>query len=382
MRAVDGVLAALADRPSRGHPWLVGDPCVPPPDELRQSLVEAVRSPRFPYPPPAGSAKLRGLLAAHHIGEGTPTSAEQTVVTAGAKSGLMAVLAAVLEPGDEIICPRPCYPAYPAMARRLGANPVAVDEIGRSFSGWTAAVEERLSARTRAVVLSSPSNPTGASLSPDDGRALFELCRDHALRLICDEAYIAFHWKSKLEAGPVSFDSDRRTVVQLRSASKTWAVCGWRVGWVVADAELARRVAERHVSLVGPASSIAQAGLEAFPSIDPEYLPRARAEVLRRLEECCRVITPFDRGLTVPNGGFYLWIDARPFLHDTGLTTTEWCVRLARQTGVGLWPGEDFARSGWVRLAVTAPEASRWRESLDALEQALGRAASGPLDPL
>jgi aspartate aminotransferase len=341
-----------------------------------------VHSARFPYPPPAGSPKLRGLIAAHHSGEGTPTRAEQTVVTAGAKSGLMAVLAAVLEPGDEIIHPRPCYPAYPVMAERLGARPVAVDEIERSFSGWAAAVEKHLSARTRAVVLSSPSNPSGATLSAEDGQALLELCREHGLRLICDEAYIAFRWKPELDAGPAAFDPDRRTIIQLRSASKTWAVCGWRVGWAVADSSLAGRVAERHVSLLGPASSVAQAGLEAFPLIEPDYLGRARAEVLRRLEECCGVISPFDRRLTLPDGGFYVWIDAGPFLHDTGLATSEWCARLASQTGVGLWPGEDFARPGWVRLAVTAPEQSRWRESLDALEEALRRAASGPLDPL
>jgi aspartate/methionine/tyrosine aminotransferase len=268
------------------------------------------------------------------------------------------------------------------MAKRLGATSVAVDEAQRSFSGWAAVVAEHLTSRTRAVVLSSPSNPTGATLSPKEGRALCELCQDRKLRLICDEAYIEYRWNSKADAGPAAFDPDRRTVVQLRSASKTWAVCGWRVGWVVADAELAGRVAERHVSLLGPASGVAQEGLEAFPSINADYLPKARAEVLRRLEDCCRVISPFDRRLTVPDGGFYLWIDAQPFLHDTGHSTAEWCVRLARQTGVGLWPGEDFGRPGWVRLAVTAPEDSRWRESLDGLGRAFDRAASGPLDPL
>ena len=366
------MIAALAAHGGTASGWLVGEPCVEPPEVVREALVLAARSPSFPYPPAAGLPRLREVLADRHREGGAPASPEQIVVTAGAKAGLLALLAALLEPGDELIHPLPCYPAYPAMARRLGAQPVPVPESGGSFDGWTEAVAGRIGPRTRAVVLASPSNPSGATLTSDQAQDLVELCRDRGVRLICDEAYGAFRFAAGTEKIAADFDPRRHTVVQLQSVSKTWALCGWRIGWVVADADLAAAVAARHTALLNPASGPPQAAMATLPRVPGAYLEAARAAVQGRVESVVAGLQGNGLEVRRPSGGFYLWLDIEEIAMRAGVAgSPELCLTLARDHGVGLWPGEDFGGSLHVRLAVTAPTPERWDEALGNLLQAL-----------
>ncbi len=369
MRALDGVLAALSEHGAATSSWLVGEPCFPPPDVLREALARASSAETFGYAPPAGNPRLREILAAHHTGDGRTAVPEQVVVTNGAKSGLLAVFAALLEPGDELIHPIPSYPAYPAMAARLGARPVAVGEGNGTFDGWPQAVAEHIGPKTRAVVLSSPSNPTGATLSEGQARAMVDLCRDRGLRLICDEAYIEFQGPPDTRIVPADFDPDRTTVVQLRSASKSWALCGWRMGWVVADPDLAARVAARHAGLFNPASGPMQEALTALPQVPDDYLEHARTVVTKRIDTLVTALEASGLAVRKPAGGFYLWLDVSA--RTGGAGTAAFCVDLARRRGVGLWPGEDFGGTSHVRLAVTAPPPDQWDSAVAALIEAL-----------
>ena len=374
MRAVDPVIEALRDRGGTTSNWLVGEPCFAPPDELRDALARASRAPAFCYPPPAGMPELREVLAGRHAEAGCRTTPDDVVVTNGAKGGLLAVFATLLEPGDELIHPLPCYPAYPAMARRFGARPVAVAEGNGSFDGWLEAVADAIGPRTRAVVLSSPSNPTGSTLTEDQAHALVDLCRGRGVRLICDEAYTEFRFKPGSDRLPAHFDPERTTVVQVRSASKSWALCGWRIGWVVADPDFAARVAAQHAALLNPASGPAQEAFASLPLVGADYLARARATVQTRIADLGAALTEQLETVQQPAGGFYLWLDVRARTGDA--STAAFCCALARDHGVGLWPGEDFGGAGYVRLAATAPPSTDWETSVRILESALSSTSS------
>lgn len=368
MRAVDRVIEALDEHGGPTSSWLVGEPCTAPPEELREALAAASRTATFGYPPQAGVPRLREILAANHSGATAAPSPDRVVITHGAKGGLLAVLASLLEPGDELIHPLPCYPAYPAMASLLGARPVPVAEGHGSFDGWPQAVADHLGPRTRAVVLSSPSNPTGATLSEGQTRALVGLCHDRGVRLICDEAYGEFHHQGDHGCSPAALDPDNRTVVQVRSVSKSWALCGWRLGWVIADTALARRVAARHASLLNPASGPAQEALTALPLVNQDYLEHARAAVRDRIERLAMTLEESGQEVRRPDGGFYLWLDVADRVGADG--TADYCVSLARQHGVGLWPGDDFGGPGHVRIAATAPPSEDWTSAVEALRKA------------
>jgi len=287
------------------------------------------------------------------------------VVTHGAKGGLLALFATLLDPGDEIIHPVPGYPAYPAMAHQLGAKPVAVPESDGSFEGWADAVRGRISKRTRAIVVASPSNPTGATLDLDQAGALVDLCRENKVRLLCDEAYIDFQFSSPSVLLPADLDPSRETVVQIRSTSKSWALCGWRIGWVVTDASLASRVASTHAALLNPASGPAQQALLALPDVPDDYLKHSRAVVAHRMDKLCAALNGTGVKIRRPDGGFYVWLDVKQVLEETGSgAVSRWCLELARREGVGLWPGDDFGGSDKVRIAVTAPDDVDWDRSL------------------
>jgi aspartate/methionine/tyrosine aminotransferase len=308
------------------------------------------------------------VLAARHTEAGSTVSADQVVVTHGAKGGLLALFATLLGPGDEIIHPVPGYPAYSAIAQRLGARPVAVPESDGSFAGWAEAISPHIGERTRAIVIASPSNPTGATLDRDQAGALVDLCRERNVRLVCDEAYIDFQFSNRNEILPADLDPSRETVVQVRSTSKSWALCGWRIGWVVADASLASQVASAHAALLNPASGPAQQALLALPDISSEYLQHSRTVVENRMENLCAALEGRGMKTRRPDGGFYVWLDVERLVKETGSgTVNRWCFELARREGVGLWPGDDFGGSNRVRVAVTAPDDADWDRSLTEL---------------
>ena len=360
-RALDLVLEALESHPDSDRSWLVGSPSFEPPDELRRALREAASASSFDYPPPQGIAELRAAVAELHRRDSLALEPENVLITHGAKSGLLTVFGCLIEPGDEILHPAPCYPAYPAAVTALGGTPVAVPhEDGRSI-GEPATFEARITPRTRALVLSSPANPTGGTLTGDQARELVELCRNHGLRLICDEAYEAFRFAPETDRLPAHWDPNLETVIQVRSFSKTYALCGWRIGYVAADPALIRRLTAWQSALLNPPNSMAQQALISAPVVPTSFREETRRRVRNRLDELTAVLA--DAGLEVeaPQGGFYVWA-------NTGRTdTAAWCADLAHRHGIGLWPGEDFLAPGWVRASAVACADSDWEWSLDRL---------------
>ena len=362
-RALDGVIAALGGFNGRKIDLLVGEPCFEPPLQIRTAFARTVGEPVSGYGPPAGLLELRSVLA--EWAGGPAVDPQQLVVTHGAKGGLLALLAALVEPGDEVIHPLPCYPAYPAMVRRFGGVPVGVAETGAGFEGWGRVVAEALGDRTRAVVLSSPSNPSGSILTASELESVVELCAVHGVRLILDQAYDAF----RFDDGAVETVRDRpcATLVRVGSASKSLALCGWRMGWVVADAELATRVAGAQAALMNPPATPPQRALVALPEVSDTYFEVNRLEVRTRMGELAGAMRVVGFDASLPAGGFYLWIDIRDRLEDE--SSAVWCERLAEEHGIGFWPGEDYGTPGWVRLAL--PQGDVWRDDVAELERRL-----------
>ena len=367
-RALDRVLEALNAHPDPDRSWLVGSPWFEPPDELRRAMQSAASVSSFDYPPPQGIGELRAAVAELHRRDGLALEPENVVITHGAKSGLLAVFGCVLHPGDEILHPVPCYPAYPAAVIALGGTPVAVPhEDGRSI-GDPAAIEACITPRTRAMVLSSPANPTGATLSSEQARELVELCRMHGLRLVCDEAYEAFRFAPDTDRLPAHLDPDLKTVVQVRSFSKTYALCGWRIGYVAADPALIRRLTSWQSALLNPPNSIAQHALISALEVPSTFIQEAGSRVRNRLDELVAVLADAGMEVPPPQGGFYVWADLRSRLAATGHTdTAAWCVDFAGRHGIGLWPGEDYLAAGWVRASAVACADSDWESALDRL---------------
>ena len=368
-RALDGVIAALGRYPGATVDLLVGEPCFGPPAKILTEFGRTASTAIGGYGPPAGLDGLRGILAEWAGGPGS--EAKNIVVTHGAKGGLLVLFAAMIEPGDQVIHPLPCYPAYPAMVRRFGGEPVGVAETAAGFTGWSAAVAAAMGPKVGAVVLSSPSNPTGSVVSAEDLAALVGICRDRGVRLILDEAYAEFRFSDGPD--PARALSPDDTVVRVGSASKGLALPGWRLGWIITDPGLAARLAEVQGALLNPPATPPQRALLALPDVPQRTFEDNRRKVHARLEALAAAMTAAGLETVVPEGGFYLWVDVGERLD--GATTVEWCTRLAAERGVGIWPGEDFGVPGFVRLAL--PQGEGWRETVRELERRLMAAGVG-----
>ena len=290
------------------------------------------------------------------------------MVTHGAKGGLLALLAALVEPGDEVIHPLPRYPAYPAMVRRFGGVPMGVAEHGDGFAGWSDKVLATAGPRTRAVVLSSPSNPSGTTIVGGELATLVDGCRDRGIRLILDEAYSAFCFSDDV-VDPAAVDAGC-ILVRVGSASKSLSLPGWRMGWVVADPELVTRVVGVQSALLNPPATPPQRAMLALPEVPDSYFETNRLAVRERLEAMVAAMRGAGFVAEVPAGGYYLWVDVRDRLNGEAPDTASWCERLAEHHGVGLWPGEDYGTPGWVRLAL--PQGDHWRDDVREVQSRLG----------
>jgi aspartate/methionine/tyrosine aminotransferase len=167
-------------------------------------------------------------------------------------------------------------------------------------------------------------------------------------------------------------------VVQVRSFSKTYGVCGWRIGYVATEANLSRRVADWQAAVLNPPNTPAQLALAAAPSVPAGFSTRVRSEVHERVLEVHRTVSEAGLRATLPEGGFYVWADVRSLLAASGHDSTlGWCEDLARRNGLGLWPGEDYLAPGWVRVAAVAASDPDWRQDVIDLRERLESFMSG-----
>ena len=292
------------------------------------------------------------------------------MVTHGAKGGLLALLAALVEPGDEVIHPLPCYPAYPAMVRRLGGVPMGVAEHGDGFAGWSASVpgdRRTENPRGRALIAVESFGNDHCRQGVDGARRWVPRSRDqtHPRRGVLG----VLLWRRRGRSGRCR---RRIIVVRVGSASKSLALPGWRMGWIVADEELVSRVTSVQSALLNPPATPPQQAMLALPEVPDSYFEANRRAVSERLDAMAKAVQRAGFDALMPAGGFYLWVDIRDRLDPKNPDSAAWCESLAEEHGVGLWPGEDYGTPGFVRLAL--PQGDTWHEVVQKLEERLSAA--------
>jgi aspartate aminotransferase len=327
----------------------LGQPDLATPDVAALGGVGAIAHRRTGYTSTAGDLRLREALAERYAG--IVAGPDEVLVTIGSQEAMFASCLALLDPGDELLYPDPGYPAYPQVARLVGARGVPYPlRAERAFRLDPADVASRLSERTRAVILCTPSNPTGAGIDDEALASLVGLLRERGVAWISDEIYSAFYWKGTFRS-PAEIDPAGGLVVS--SLSKDLAMTGWRIGWVLGEAELMRRIVATHQYIVTCASSVSQqAALACFGAAGE----RARAAYVARFRARREVMAEALEkipGLEVrrPDGAFYFFVDVSRFGDSVQI-----CRRILRRQGVIVIPGEAFGGGGkgFVRVSFAA----------------------------
>jgi aminotransferase len=351
----------------------VGEPDFPTPPHIVEAGQAALRDGWTRYSPNAGYRELREAIT-RKLGavNGLAVDPDRVFVTVGAMEALMLTFLTALDPGDEVLVPDPCYCNYISQLTLAGAVPVFVPTgPERGYLPAAEAVAAAITPRTRAILLNSPANPTGAVYPRDLLHAIAELALRHDLWLFSDEAYEALVYGDIRHVSPGAFPGLADRTVSIYSFSKEYAMTGWRVGYLTGPAALLRTMATVQEQVASCVNAAAQrAALAALTG------PRDGVEAMRRAYERRRdfVVARLRRIPGVrcprPDGAFYVFPDVRAVTGDTR-TLAE---RLLFDHKVVVSPGEAFGprSAGFLRLSYASSDADL-AEGLDRLEAGLAR---------
>lgn len=330
----------------------VGDPDFDTPAPIVEAAIDSLRAGHTHYADVRGKLALRQAIAdRHRQRSGQPVSADQVTVLAGAQCALFCVAQCVLDPGDEVIVAEPMYVTYEAVFGACGATVVPVPvKPENGFRVCPQDVAARITPRTRALALNSPHNPSGASLPRSTWEALAELCIAHDLWLISDEVYSELLYEGE-HVSPGSLPGMAERTATLNSLSKSHAMTGWRVGWVVGSPELATHLENLALCMLyGSPDFIQDAAVVALNQPLPA-LEAMRDAYRQRRDLVCEQLAgcPGVKAIK-PDGGMFVMVDIR----ETGLSAQAFADRLLDREGVSVLAGEAFGPSaaGHIRLGL------------------------------
>ena len=341
--------------------FAAGEPDFPTPEHIVEAAVIAVRDPKnHRYTPAAGLPELREAIAEKTKRDsGLAIDASQVVVTNGGKQAVYQAFATLLDPGDEVIVPTPYWTTYPEAIKLAGG--VQVDVFAGADQEYLVTVDQLEAARTprsKVLLFVSPSNPTGAVYAPEQVRAIGEWADAHGLWVITDEIYQNLTYDgvravSIVEAVPSLAD---RTIL-VNGVAKTYAMTGWRLGWMAGPADAMKAAANLQSHLSSNVSNISQraalAALTGPQDCVAEMLAafdRRRQVIVSELNKIPGVVTPN------PKGAFYVYPDVSGLLGKswggvTPTTSLELADLILDQAEVAAVPGEAFGPSGYLRFS-------------------------------
>ncbi|MEX3816490.1 pyridoxal phosphate-dependent aminotransferase [Paraburkholderia sp. BR13439] len=346
----------------------VGDPDLPTPAPIVDRAISALRDGDTHYTGGVGRDNLREAIAAEHQADtGRQVTKSNVFVCAGVQNGLFASSLCVCGPGDEAIVPEPMYLTYEAAIRASGATlvPVAVD-AANGFHLDCKALKFALSARTRAIFFATPCNPTGAVMSREQLELIAALARERDLWVVADEVYADLTFERD-HTSIASLEGMASRTMTLGSFSKSYAMTGWRLGWVIAPepaiGHLGRLALCMSYGLPGFIQQAGVAALEQRQSVIAqmrELYRRRRDAVFQRLHAVPNV------KCLLPEAGMFMMIDIR----ETGLSTYDFTWKLFREKGVSLLDASLFGptANGFVRLGLVVDE-QRLNEACYRIEQ-------------
>jgi len=342
-----------------------GEPDFDTPEWIAQAAVDGIRAGKTRYTPPAGVPELRKAIAKGlSVRAGRDLSWEGVVVSNGAKHSLFNACFTFFGPGDEVLVAAPYWTTYPEIVRLARAEPVFVQgSEEREFRLTAGDLEAVTTERTRGLIYSSPSNPTGSVYSAEELRAVVEWARDRNVRLLADEIYREIYFEGSGEA-PGLLELPPESLgpfVLIGGASKSFAMTGWRIGysWTPPD-EAKKMVALQSHTTSNPATPSQMAALAAYsdPGRTAHDVARMREAFQRRRDLVCRLFDELLPGLAyvVPRGAFYLFVRVDSAFGEGVEGSTAFCSWLLEETGVALVPGAAFGDDRWVRLSYAASD--------------------------
>lgn len=346
----------------------IGEPDFVTPEPILQAGIASLQRGETSYTSNSGTIALRQALSAHlRKLYGVQYNAEdEIIVTVGVSEALYLAMTAVLNPGDEVIVPEPCFVAYAPEVVFAGGTPVIVPTyVEDAFQATAAAIEAAITPKTKAILLGYPNNPTGAVMTREVLLEIAAVAEQHNLLIISDEIYDRLVYGIEHTCVPALPGMRDRTIL-LGGFSKAYAMTGWRIGYACANPDILSAIRKVHQYTIMSAPTTAQAAaLVALEQGEP-HVEAMRREYDRRRRLIVDGLNSLGLNCFEPRGAFY----AFPSIATSGLSSDEFANRLLQEKRVALVPGEAFGASGsgFVRIS--------YATAYEKLEEALNRIES------
>jgi aspartate aminotransferase len=348
-----------------------GEPDFPTPDHIKQAAIAAIHGNKTKYTPTGGIMPLREAICAWHKRElQSDYEAKECVVTVGGKHAIFNVASVLVQAGDEVVIPAPYWVSFPDIVKYTGATPVYVETSAEDgFAVRADAIEKAITAKTRLLILNSPSNPSGGVTPPEEYQKILAICRKNNVWLMGDECYSHFTYDPNKPFSIASAKDSKDNVIIIGSVSKTFAMTGWRIGYTLGPAPLVQALIKLQSQSTSNPTSIAQYAALAAMTGTMDTVPVMLAEYAKRrkrIVEGLNAIPGVKCGQ--PGGAFYAFPDVSAHLagpHALAKDTTELASLLLDKARVALVGGDAFGAPGYLRIS--------YATSLDRIEEGLRR---------
>jgi aspartate aminotransferase len=351
-----------------------GEPDFPTPEHIKKAAIKAIEENKTKYTPTGGVLPLREAIVAWHKRElGSSYEPKQCVVNVGGKHSIFNAMCALVQAGDEVIVPAPYWVSYPDIVKYAGGTPVFVQAGPDSgFAVKAADIEKAITAKTKMVIIDSPSNPTGGVVDAEEFERILALTRKHKIWLMGDECYSHFTYEPHKPFSIASIARGDDQVIIIGSMSKTFAMTGWRIGYTLGpEALIAASVKMQSQSTSNPTSIAQYAALAAMtgpmdsvPVMLAEYAKR-RTRIVEGLREIPGISCEW------PGGAFYAFPNISAHLANGSThqalakNSTELSKLLLERAQVAVVPGDAFGAPGYLRLS--------YATSLERIDEGLRR---------
>jgi len=376
--AVDAKAKALKAAGENVIGFGAGEPDFPTPEHIVEAAVRACRDPKHHrYTPAAGLPELREAIAAKTLRDsGFATTAGQVLVTNGGKHAVFTAFAALCDPGDEVIIPAPYWTTYPEAVVLAGGVPVVVDtDEATGFRVTVEQLESARTARTKVLLFVSPDNPSGSVYPPEEVRAIGKWAAERGIWVLTDEIYEHLTYGSHtFTSMPTLVPEIADRCVIVNGVAKTYAMTGWRVGWMIGPADVMKAAVNFQSHTTSNVNNVAQMAALAAVSGDLSAVAMMRAAFERRGRSMHRLLSSIP-GVTClePEGAFYCYPNVKGLLGRelagrVATTSLELADLILSECKVAIVPGEAFGTPGYARFSFALGDAD--------LEEGIGRIAA------
>jgi aspartate aminotransferase len=337
-----------------------GEPDFPTPEHIKQAALEALRQNFTKYTPTGGIPELKEAIVERHARDfGSSYQVEECLVTVGGKQAIFEAISVAIGPGDEVILPAPYYPSFFDTIRYVGGKVVLVyPPESADFVLRAAAVEKRLTPKTKMIIVNSPCNPTGAVVPPEEMEGILALAERHNILLLSDECYCHFIYDG-LKPFSLGGSPNRENLLLVGSMSKTYAMTGWRLGFALGSAKLLANMLKVQSHCTSNPVSFAQKAAIAALRGPQDSVEEMRAAYQARRDQIVAGLRAIPGvRCALPQGAFYVYPNVGACLKQGHVAdTVALASQLLEEMGVVVVPGLAFGTDEHVRLAyTTAPE--------------------------